>query len=90
MPARVDLEINVFRESLDQVETLGKRSSTLEPNIEICIVERPESVSDPIVLLYQTRTQALFGRNQYAVDRATRLRKNLRPPNVNSPERFVL
>jgi hypothetical protein len=54
----LDLEIEVFREALDEPEPLREGRPALEPDLPPQAVEPPEDVGDPVVLLDQRWRQA--------------------------------
>src|SRR5690606_1056510 len=62
-PPRLDLEVEVLGEPLDQAESLGERCPALEPHLEAGGVQRPEAVRDPVVLLHEPAGEATVGGN---------------------------
>ena len=59
----VHLQIEVFGEPLDEAEPLRQRRASLEPDFKALLVERPERVRHPVVLLDEPRSEAALPRS---------------------------
>lgn len=59
---RFEFEVEVFGEALDEAEAFRERRAALEPDLEATILERPQHVRHPVVLLDERqRDAALVG-----------------------------